>query len=51
MRRKPAHIGSSTVSIDVDDAVRLQHVGDGDHRDVTLGVGDRELAGAGLLDR
>ena len=33
----------------MDDAVGLQHVSDGDHGDVTLGVGDRELAGAGLL--
>ena len=35
---------------DVDDAVRLQHVGDRHHGDVALGVGDGELAGAGLLD-
>ena len=34
----------------VDHAVRLQNVGDRDHGDITLGVGDAELAGAGLLD-
>src|SRR6516225_12169905 len=34
----------------VDHAVRLQHIRDCDHGNVPLGVGDRELAGAGLLD-
>src|SRR5208282_413880 len=34
---------------DVDHAVRLENVGDRDHRDVTLVVGDGEFAGTGLL--
>src|SRR5271168_1304741 len=35
---------------DVDDAVRLDHVGDGDARDVALGVGDADVGLATALE-
>src|SRR5262245_52182111 len=48
-RKPPSHRQQHGVD-HMDDAVRLQHVGDSNGSDVALGVGDRELAGTRLLD-